>query len=251
MFAPRLLLFACAVLPRLHAARGDTWCNQYLCLAATRTADHVTYTVAARTTAVEGWLAVGTGHRMGGSKMWLVYPSAGAGTGGNCVLSERDGIGHTAPVPTEQPVAVLLPREHVALEEAWGCAFTVPTAKLEYFNSDDDAVTSAAAKPGMDMLWAYSSRPPTFASVVNESKAGIRMHEAFGTFVIRFDDDAQEATGGHEAGADKPGNAPAKALPNGEADEAKAERRKRMIQAHAVLMVRPPARLFLVPAGRR
>lgn len=67
------------------------WCNKYFCLDASLPAQpnaEITYALAARTHDMPGWLAIGTGYEMNGSKMWIVWPDQVGG----CVLSERDGV---------------------------------------------------------------------------------------------------------------------------------------------------------------
>jgi hypothetical protein len=63
-----LLLF-----PSALASFTAKWCNKYFCLDADLPAQphaEITYALAARTDDM-GWLAVGTGYEMNGSKMWI------------------------------------------------------------------------------------------------------------------------------------------------------------------------------------
>lgn len=77
------LTFATASLSSLSAK----WCNDYFCLDASSSLAEITYALTARVDDL-GWIAVGTGCTMDGSKMFLLYPAPD----GTCVLSERDGV---------------------------------------------------------------------------------------------------------------------------------------------------------------
>lgn len=87
----------------------------------------------------------------------------------------------------------------------------------------------------MDMMWAYSSTPPVpiqGSTQEDGADAGIKMHSAFGTFGIDFRKQlVQQEQNGGEGGA-------------GEDDGGKEARRKMVIRAHAVVMVRLYTPLF-------
>jgi hypothetical protein len=67
----------------------------------------------------------------------------------------------------------------------------------------------------MGMLWAYSTTPPTSSSTDQASDAPIKRHDVFGIFDLAF------------KRADDP-----------DTQTPAMDRRKRMIHAHAVFMVR-------------
>ncbi|KAI5450295.1 hypothetical protein NCC49_003206 [Naganishia albida] len=158
------LTFATASLSSLSAK----WCNDYFCLDASSSLAEITYALTARVDDL-GWIAVGTGYTMDGSKMFLLYPAPD----GTCVLSERDGHGYKPPVITPQPISRLLPSP--ANTTHLTCRFSLPASALPIPPNNTTAT---------GMLWGYSSTPPNTTSSV----ASIKRHDAFGIFDLAFKD---------------------------------------------------------------
>lgn len=172
------------------AASSARWCNEHLCLDALAVSGELAFAVNAKTQV--GYIAIGTGSVMDGSKMWILYP----GDDG-CVLSERDGVslpthrvtfnshtsplkhGYKPPVITQQPISHILP--HTGKTSNLACKFNMPTAQLLFFSPRDPEQTTEP----MPMIWAYSSEVPVSE---NGSAAGakIKRHDAFGTFDLLF-----------------------------------------------------------------
>ncbi|KAJ9112518.1 hypothetical protein QFC22_006267 [Naganishia vaughanmartiniae] len=228
--------------------RGEKWCNQYFCLTATISLDasteskdtsktndtttQITYSLVSRSEqGALGWLAVGVGHQMMGGKMWVTWSDQAEGGGGGCVLSERDGTGYKPPTITKDPIAHLVPNlintgaSNTTATRPFECTWTVPTSKIAYFEGGRAGVDSRATP--MDMIWAFSGTRPVVVQgdpSKDGSGAVVKMHSAFGTFAVDFTKRFEE-----EGGADKA---------NAE-DEAKEARRRMVIRAHAVVMVRP------------
>lgn len=224
-------MLALLLLAPLVAASTAKWCNQYLCLSASLAAEQVTYHVSARTADV-GWLGIGTGYGMAGSRMVVLWH----GTDDACLISERDGVsllsfssacfsliiqqhGHAAPEINRNNTARLIPNTTTNTTQHLQCTYALPTTSHPFFTTQSPENPTAP----MGMIWAYSAAPPSPPLEGRAGDALIRRHDAFGVFDLEFRSDS---------GTGKDADVP---VVN---DVEKAERRKKVMRAHAVGMVR-------------
>jgi hypothetical protein len=246
MRIPSFLLLAPFVLAiefAIAATHTANWCNQYFCISAQLDSSQdvtslqtVTFQVDARREV--GWLGVGTGYGMDGSKMVLLWK----GNEG-CIASERDGVssrsfffsrdsgadgmfdqhGHLPPTITTNKTLTLLISS--ANSTYLSCKYTLPTSSLPFFTTQ---TPEAAPTAPMGMMWAYSSQAPVAEGGGKVEEAKIRIHEDRGIFDLVFHEN-EETKGNQTSGG---------AVEGSKGADEKMERRARVMRVHVVFMVR-------------
>jgi hypothetical protein len=220
------------------ATHTANWCNQYFCIAAQLDASQdvtslqtVTFQVDARRDV--GWLGIGTGYGMEGSKIVLLWK----GDEG-CVASERDGVsssillsrdsgadgmfdqhGHVPPAITSNKTLTALISS--ANSTFLSCKYSLPTSSLPFFMTQNPQAPTAP----MGMMWAFSSQAPVVEGGGKAEDAKIRRHEDRGIFDLVFHETtkAKQSSGG--------------AVEESKGADEKMERRARVMRAHVVFMV--------------
>lgn len=109
-FAPRLALTALLAASYVAASHitarqtstGDSRCFEYMCVNATVTGSEVEYVLSSTGKRSVGWMAIGWGRSMSGSKMVIVWSNSD----GTFTLSQRTGSGHVLPTVDSNPSSV-------------------------------------------------------------------------------------------------------------------------------------------------
>lgn len=85
-----------------QSSTGDSKCFKVMCVNATVTGSEVEYVLSSTGARTVGWMAMGWGRQMSGTKMVVVWPNSD----GTFTLSQRTGSGHSVPTFDSNPSSV-------------------------------------------------------------------------------------------------------------------------------------------------
>lgn len=140
---------------------GSKTCNSHLCIETLLDSSSSTLTYTLTTPgSPSGWYGVGTGSKMAGSTMWVVWSS-----GGTLYWSERDGYGHNAPDVASSNTATYLSAQSMSNSTGLQASWTTPY--------------SGSADSSYPLIWASSGSTPS-----GSSSASIKQHSNYGNFVM-------------------------------------------------------------------
>ncbi|KAF5357917.1 hypothetical protein D9756_001871 [Leucocoprinus leucothites] len=180
------------LLPHTLALKGDSGCNQFICVNVTLQDEWITYEVS-NVYEPLGWLALGFGKFMSHSPMVVMWPDKD----GEIVRSPRYGWGHEEPSNFMNPRRFPFPVDPVAT--SW---LPQPNSVRMAFNMTAN-LTALESDPTEDLIWAYSMIRPSGKS----PRAYLQGHYRAGRIRVNYAEEVKlPPTGGRPVIAPTPGD---------------------------------------------